>query len=639
MNKKQSTILLVDDDLMNLKILSSLLGEEYNLMVAHGGKQALDFIEEGQLPDLILLDIMMPDLDGYSVCTLLKSEEATKDIPVIFISAVGQSVDEEEGLSLGAVDFIKKPFVPSIVLARVNTQLKLANSLRELKDLYSKSTIMNRLIKYKNYQIEMILNNSGEGYLVLDQDLIVQSEHSKECDKIFGFEIGGKNVLEVFNGFSGYDPKADPDILTELFRLSDRELREKSDVYLELLPEELEKSGEIFNVRYSMIMTENIGKRLLVVLKNITEKKQLQKRLDDEREKLRMIVNIVSNVENYQILLDKAMIFFGETIFEGVKKGDYQGLLNLYIQTHTFKGIFGQLNIQAVYSVLDKLEILLDSVHEDFSETRSHQLANDIKRLDIVNCIKRTSEQVEETIGFEMISDACYNNHFIVNQTNLERIKERIRTDSSIEGKDIIFAQIDQLRYTSLCNILRKFCDYSKKLAMELGKEKIITRITGEDVFLNPVRYGHFLDSLIHLFRNIVDHGIESPQERYCKGKELSGMIECDVRLKKNQVLLTISDDGNGIDFDDLKDRIKAFKGLTNERLEALSDEEVMGILFEERFSSIEEENAFSGGGMGLSAVKRALDEIDGVIHIYSKKDKGTRFEICFDIKGDEYNR
>lgn len=174
---------------------------------------------------------------------------------------------------------------------------------------------------------------------------------------------------------------------------------------------------------------------------------------------------------------------------------------------------------------------------------------------------------------------------------------------------------------------------------MELGKEKVITRITGEDVFLDPVRYGHFLDSLVHLFRNIVDHGIEPPQERYRKRKELAGMIECDVRFEKNQVILTISDDGKGIDFDDLRDRIKVFKGFTDERLEALSDEEVMGILFEERFSSIEEENAFSGGGMGLSAVKRALDEIDGAIHIYSEKDKGTRFEIRFDIKGDEYNR
>lgn len=195
MDDNRSTILLVDDDLMNLEILSSVLGKQYNLIVARGGKQALDVIESGKIPNLVLLDIMMPDLDGYSVCTLFKSEEATKDIPIIFISAMGQSGDEAEGFNLGAVDYIKKPFVPSIVLARVETHLKLANSLKEIKELYSKSTIMNRLIHYKNHQIQMILNHSGEGYFVLDSDLIVQSEHSKECDLIFGFEIAGKNLL------------------------------------------------------------------------------------------------------------------------------------------------------------------------------------------------------------------------------------------------------------------------------------------------------------------------------------------------------------------------------------------------------------------------------------------------------------
>ena len=479
----------------------------------------------------------------------------------------------------------------------------------------------------------------SEGYLVLDPDLIVQSEHSKECNKIFGFEISGKSILEIFASFTGFDQKTDAEILTELFQLNDQELREKSDVYLELLPDEVERSGEIFNVRYSMIMTENIGKRLLIVLKNITEKKLLQERLDDERQKLRMIVNIVSNVENYQVLLNKAMTFFGKTIFEGIEKGNYRELLNLYIKTHTFKGIFGQLNIQGIYEVLEKLENLLSTFDQDLSESESNKLLLDLQSLEITNCLKKVNEQVEEYIGFEMLSDACYNNQIIVNQTNLEKIKERIRGDSSIKGKDKVFAQLDKLKFKSLCGTLRKFCDYSKNLSVELGKESVITEITGEDVFLNPFYYGHLMDSLVHIFRNIVDHGIEIPQERYRKGKNLAGKIDCHLRLEDEHVLLTISDDGKGIDFDDLKNRIKVFKGLTDESLEEMSEEKILDILLEERFSSSEEENSFSGGGMGLSAVKRALEEINGSIQIHSEKDKGTRFVICFKIKGDEYNR
>jgi len=296
MDDNKSTILLVDDDPMNLEILSSVLGKQYNLIIARGGKQALNIIQVGEIPNLVLLDIMMPDLDGYSVCTLLKSEEATKDIPIIFISAMGQSGDEAEGFNLGAVDYIKKPFVPAIVLARVETHLKLANSLKKIKELYSKSTIMNRLIQYKNHQIQMILNHSGEGYFVIDPDLIVQSEHSKECDHIFGFEIAGKNVMDIFTDFTGFKRNTEKDLFQPLFSLSDHDLEEQSQSYLKRLPKEVGKAGEVFQVRYSLILTENIGKRLLMVLKNTTERKQLQQHLDVALQKLDTIKNIAANI-------------------------------------------------------------------------------------------------------------------------------------------------------------------------------------------------------------------------------------------------------------------------------------------------------------------------------------------------------
>src|SRR6056297_162683 len=136
---EQSSILIADDSPANLKILSSLLKDYYKLRIANGGQMALDIIKKGKIPDLILLDIMMPDIDGFSVCKILKENETTKDIPVIFISALDEKGDEEKGLKLGAVDYITKPFVPSIVLTRVNTQLKLSHSIKETKRLYNES--------------------------------------------------------------------------------------------------------------------------------------------------------------------------------------------------------------------------------------------------------------------------------------------------------------------------------------------------------------------------------------------------------------------------------------------------------------------------------------------------------------------
>ncbi len=129
----QSTILLVDDNLDHLCILTRLLKEKnYNLQVATQGDLALKCIEIHQ-PDLILLDVMMPEMDGYEVCRRLKSDSKTKEIPVIFISALDKPSDTIKAFECGAVDYIYKPFAVMEVLARVETQLKLKQYNQELK--------------------------------------------------------------------------------------------------------------------------------------------------------------------------------------------------------------------------------------------------------------------------------------------------------------------------------------------------------------------------------------------------------------------------------------------------------------------------------------------------------------------------
>ena len=102
-------LLLVDDQPINLTVLVELFKNDYKLAVAKTGDQALQRVADTPRPDLILLDIMMPGMDGYEVCRRLKAEETTRDIPVIFVTAMGEASDETKGLELGAVDYITKP--------------------------------------------------------------------------------------------------------------------------------------------------------------------------------------------------------------------------------------------------------------------------------------------------------------------------------------------------------------------------------------------------------------------------------------------------------------------------------------------------------------------------------------------------
>lgn len=117
------TILVVDDTPDNLALMSGLLKEQYKVKVANGGEKALKIARSESPPDLILLDIMMPEVDGYEVCRQLQTGDMTRNIPIIFLTAKAEIEDETYGLRLGAVDYITKPISPPIVLARVKTHL------------------------------------------------------------------------------------------------------------------------------------------------------------------------------------------------------------------------------------------------------------------------------------------------------------------------------------------------------------------------------------------------------------------------------------------------------------------------------------------------------------------------------------
>jgi len=131
-NEVTNKLLIVDDDKANLLELIHILREKYKVYSAKDGVSALKVANEN-LPDLILLDVVMSGMSGYEVLAELKKSDKTKDIPVIFITGVSENEDENVGLSLGAADYIRKPFAPMVILHRVQHQIEIVNLHRELQ--------------------------------------------------------------------------------------------------------------------------------------------------------------------------------------------------------------------------------------------------------------------------------------------------------------------------------------------------------------------------------------------------------------------------------------------------------------------------------------------------------------------------
>lgn len=140
------TVLVVDDTPDNLSLMSGLLKDSYRVRVANGGERALAIARSDPQPDLILLDVMMPVMDGYEVCRRLKADPGSRDIPVVFLTARADQVDEQIGLELGAVDYITKPISPPIVIARVRNhlQLKQANDVLRNQNAFLEEEIERR---------------------------------------------------------------------------------------------------------------------------------------------------------------------------------------------------------------------------------------------------------------------------------------------------------------------------------------------------------------------------------------------------------------------------------------------------------------------------------------------------------------
>ena len=145
-NAKKALVLIVDDSKINIDVLNGLLHEIYDVKFALNGEKALEIASKEPHPDIILLDVMMPEMNGYEVCTLLKKDEATSHIPVIFVTALNEMEDELTGFKVGGEDYITKPITPEIVLARVKTHIE----LKEVKD---------KLVEYSQRLEKMLEDN------------------------------------------------------------------------------------------------------------------------------------------------------------------------------------------------------------------------------------------------------------------------------------------------------------------------------------------------------------------------------------------------------------------------------------------------------------------------------------------------
>ncbi len=284
MERSKQLILIVDDNVHNLQVLGNILQNEgYNIAVAEGGEQALLFIEKKN-PHLILLDVVMPGLDGIEVCKILKSKPITKDIPVIFISVHKDTSEKLKAFMAGGVDYITKPFQKEEVLARVNVHLELKMAKERLKKYSEELEVRikertkelletNKKLEEMNIALKVLLEKKEEDKDKYVNNLVFNVKHVIEpyLDKLKQtpltpaqhsfIHLIEKNLDEIINPFQK--------TLTQRYGLTPTELQVLELIRSGKMTKEV---AEILNLSKRTVDTHrhNIRKKLGILNKNIS---------------------------------------------------------------------------------------------------------------------------------------------------------------------------------------------------------------------------------------------------------------------------------------------------------------------------------------------------------------------------------
>ncbi|GAB1476835.1 diguanylate cyclase [Bacillota bacterium] len=219
-------ILLVDDSVLNLMLLTEALSDEYEVITAVNGKEAIALAESDSPPDIILLDIIMPGMSGYEVCQRLSDSNATKDIPVIFVTGMQDEKNQEQGLSLGAIDYITKPFSVPIIKAKIKNHLE----LKEYNDVLKSSSWKDELTQIANRRrydavLESEIRRSRRGKSFISV-LIADIDSFKKYNDTYGHLAGDKCLQKVAQA-----------IVSSLKRPGDLAARWGGEEFSVLLPE------------------------------------------------------------------------------------------------------------------------------------------------------------------------------------------------------------------------------------------------------------------------------------------------------------------------------------------------------------------------------------------------------------------
>ena len=560
---------------------------------------------------LILILIVSSILLIRFVNTPLRKLQIGLDNFFLFLQNKTQSTQK---INLDSVDEFGQ--MASSLNENIAVSAKLHAEIREL------NTNLEKKITEKTKKITMILNNAGQGFLTFDENFLIDDEYSKECEKLLGVEIVSQDITSLL-----FKDKSKIELFkTTLLMAVKESVKIKRNSYISLLPSIVLLNKKAVKLEYRILEDS----KFMLILTNITSEKKLEKKIKKKQEILKMIVAVVSESDifygtktEYNNFINNFMNMIDKT------KTPLYNISKMYRIIHTFKGTFSQLYMQDLVLFLHAIENKLSSMLKGSTHS-NEDLAELLESCDFNDSLDCSLSIIKEILGDDFLKS---DNYLKVDLIDLSHLQEKIKaildnyTDTTPECQDIL-CHVQRLSSTKLISILHPFVSLSTQLATRLEKEIYDFEIIGDNKYTITENIKPFIKSLIHVFRNSIDHGIESPEQRVDINKDEKGTLLCNFETRDENLYINISDDGAGIDIEKLAKKLES-KGVDCSNK---SEKEILLHIFDDNLSTKDSVSNLSGRGVGMSAVKYELDKLKGEVFIKSKKNIGTSFEFVIPV-------
>jgi len=518
--------------------------------------------------------------------------------------------------------------INDLLKAKEEMILKLEDYSHNLEKMVEQRTAE---LKQANDFMALMVNSLNQGLVVFDRDLNIHPMYTKACEPIFGQEPKDKTLLQLLNKVD----ESEQANIKQWAMVSFNELIPFESAK-ELGPRQIISGTDYKDPDYKFIQLdyypmrdqeEKVGNIVLVATDKTVEIKAIEKARENDQ-RVSMILKILNNKTQFQSFMTEVQEIFDQ--FENVydTKTDTVQLDLAMMLFHTLNGGFGLYSITKLQTLARSFESEISTLKND--NPNGHQFYEKLK-----SNIELLKSELE---AFKVEIDHLIGTKFSSGITSIEIDKDKIeilRTLVDQTNNEELKTQFyDMLVKEPVINFFKAYDDLCKTIAFKTGKEFKGISFQNQNLKVNPENLEEFFNVLVHLFRNCMDHGIEDAFTRKNLGKSPDGHLDVVFETTEGKdgtfLNLVIKDDGSGIN--PQKIREKYSKLYPDVDLSQVSDREIIYKIFDPFFSTRDEVSAFSGRGVGMSAIKEVVEKLHGQIEVETEVGKGSTFSFVIPL-------